>query len=114
MFNIIVGAGAAAIDAVNAILRFFITAAASWSHILLAYEWYTVYGILQSTYGNIWLVGDVTMAEQPSGPVADWELAKENIQPLKQGRKMAKLSTCLQVKSTGTSVYFWDTVYRYS
>jgi hypothetical protein len=37
------------------------------------------------------------MAEQAASRPADWELAKENIQPLKQGRKMAKLINCLQV-----------------
>ncbi len=36
------------------------------------------------------------MADQAGRP-ADWEMAKENIQPLKQGRKMAKLANCLQV-----------------
>ncbi len=37
------------------------------------------------------------MADQAGRP-ADWEMAKENIQPLKQGRKMAKLANCLQVR----------------
>jgi hypothetical protein len=40
------------------------------------------------------------MADQAGRP-ADWEMAKENIQPLKQGRKMAKLANCLQVRFSG-------------
>jgi hypothetical protein len=43
------------------------------------------------------------MADQAGRP-ADWEMAKENIQPLKQGRKMAKLANCLQVR------FQWSTV----
>ena len=34
------------------------------------------------------------MAEGGSGD--EWELCKENVQPLKSGRKMAKLSAALQ------------------
>jgi hypothetical protein len=43
------------------------------------------------------------MADQAGRP-ADWEMAKENIQPLKQGRKMAKLANCLQVRFRRSTV----------
>ncbi len=51
------------------------------------------------------------MADQAGRP-ADWEMAKENIQPLKQGRKMAKLANCLQVRFRGPGLRIRITLIR--
>ena len=41
--------------------------------------------------------------EQATGSPAEWELSKENIQPLKQGRKASKLSNILQPRDEETT-----------